>query len=85
MDKSWTREKEIKDIPIVLRNRKIELFSTEIKTGGLGGIFFFFFLVGAEIKSFMVGMLSLRQRLGYQVELGTHFNVHIWNSGQFHD
>ena len=55
------REKEIKDISIVfdLRNKKIELFSTEIKTGGLGGNFFFF-LVGAEIKSFMLGMLSLR-------------------------
>ena len=54
------REKEIKDISIVfdLRNKKIELFSTEIKTGGLGGNFFF--LVGAEIKSFMLGMLSLR-------------------------
>ena len=51
----------------------------------MGFFFFFFFLVGAEIKSFMLDMLSLRQQLGYQVELGTHLDVHIWNSGQFHD
>lgn len=49
------REKEIKDISIVfdLRNKKIELFSTEIKTGGLGGNFFFF--GGSRNKKFHVG------------------------------
>ena len=40
------------------------MFSTEIKLEGWVGFFFFF--VGAEIKSFILGMLSLRQQLGYQ-------------------
>lgn len=50
------REKEIKHISIVfdLRKKMIELFSTEIKTGGLGGNFFSVF-GGSRNKKFHVG------------------------------
>lgn len=75
------REKEIKDISIVfdLRNKKIELFSTEIKLK-LSGIFFF---GGSRNKKFHVGHVEFETTIRLLVELGTHLDVHIWNSGQF--
>lgn len=48
--------REIKNISIV--KKKMESYSTEIKTGGWGGNGFF---MREGIKSFVLGMLSLRK------------------------